>query len=592
MKKKARHNRRRLPGLTRQLVIDFMQTSLPHSSFVAFSANRSAHAKLVWNNPNGIAGANLSDHAYHVLLKSDDPGTVTNDTKDFLAERYGGAGIASNGGGARCGLTGSVQIKGVGRNALAGNRSSYWHSYGGETVAGGVRDAIWGEICHATLPFGAVRVHGLIDTGTTVPRFAVETGAPATARRGLTVRQPALRPAHFMRALGFSRVDEKHASLVGDAERTRAAIYAIVPAFQSIYGPARQSKPTASYINDCVTAMFTRFAYQLAAARAKRIVHGTISSSNLCLDGRWIDFGTCSSVSDYGKIIVAKTGSDASQTAPILLVAVELAANLRRYLPPPLASNLAVASEVYQNFRAIYDQRLDLELLKLTGMPEARLLQLPHRLRSVLSAKLHIIISAGNGEQFKLFNQCGRGSHMPGKMGRYQLNNILCALAMSTEPHDCEWKLQGQIAEIDLRTSIICAYFELRRAYLALFDSERQNAALEALRLNTTRLNSPLPGLYRHVLDQHIDAIVDSHDSVDSLISSISRHAIDMLADADADGFGPAATGSEGLCIAESAGSLKQGLTIPYQLSMNLLQARIEAHVSQFSKAPSCAIAF
>lgn len=569
-----------------------MQTSLPRSSFVAFPVKRSAHATLVWNNPNGIAGASLSEHAYHIALEGDNAGTLTSDTKIFLAERYGGPGIASNGGGARCGLAGSVQIKGVGRNALAGSRTPYWHSYGGETVAGGVRDAVWGEICHAILPFGAARVHGLIDTGTTVPRYAAKTGASAGARRGLTVRQPALRPAHFMRALGFSRADEQRANLVADAERTRAAVHAIMPAFRSIYGPARQGMSTANYINDCVTAMFTRFAYQMAAARAKRVVHATISPSNLCLDGRWIDFGTCSTVSDYGKIIVAKSGSDASQTAPVLSIAVWLVASLRRYLPPPLAASVEAAGEVYQHFRAVYDQRLDLELLKLTGISEARLLQLPLGLRSALAAKLHTIISAGNGEQFKLFHQCGRGAHMPEKMGHYQLNTILCALALSTGPQDCEQTLRGKIAETGLRTSIIDAYFELRRAYLALFDKARQNPALEALRLNTTRLNSPLPGLYRHVLDQHIDAIVDAHGSVDSLICTISSHAIDMLADNAADGVGPAVAGSAGLRISESEGSFKQGVAMPYPAAMNLLQARIVAHVNQFSKAPPCATVF
>ena len=569
-----------------------MQNSLPHSSFVAFPVKRSAHATLIWNNPNGIAGASLSEHAYHVSLEGDDPDTVTNDTKNFFAERYGGPGIAANGGGARCGLVGSVQIKGVGRNPLAGSRSPYWHSYGGETVAGGVRDAIWGEICHAALPFGAARVHGLIDTGTTVPRYAGELGASASSRRGLTVRQPALRPAHFLRALGFSRADEQRANLVADAERTRAAVHAIIPAFRSIYGPARRDMPTASYINDCVTAMFSRYAYQLAAARAKRIVHATISPSNLCLDGRWIDFGTCSTVSDYGKIIVAKTGCDASSTAPVLLVAVELAASLRRYLPPPLATSIEAASEVYQHFRAVYDQRLDLELLKLTGIPEARLLQLPHRLRSALTAALHTIISAGNDEQFKLFHQCGHGAHMPEKMGHYQLNTVLCALALSTGPQDCDQTLQDHIAEIGLRTSIIYAYFELRRAYLALFDRARQNAALEALRLNTTRLNSPLPGLYRHVLDEHIDAIVDTHGSIDSLIYTVSSHAIDMLTDAAADGLKPAVAAGAGLRFSELEGSFEQGVSMPYQAAMNLLQARIKTHVTQFSKAPPCAIVF
>jgi len=45
--------------------------------------------------------------------------------------------------------------------------------------------------------------------------------------------------------------------------------------------------------------MVKRFAQQAAAAKAKRLMHGTLTSSNLALDGRWLDYGTVAALPSY-----------------------------------------------------------------------------------------------------------------------------------------------------------------------------------------------------------------------------------------------------------------------------------------------------
>lgn len=87
------------------------------------------------------------------------------DTKLFLAERYGGFGIGYNGGGARCGSLGPFQVKGCGKNLLAGADQDVHHSYGGFKALYAAHEAIYGSILEGILPLGAVRILGIILTG-------------------------------------------------------------------------------------------------------------------------------------------------------------------------------------------------------------------------------------------------------------------------------------------------------------------------------------------------------------------------------------------------------------------------------------------
>jgi hypothetical protein len=85
----------------------------------------------------------------------------TNSSNTFYAERYGGIGIGTNGGGARCGYYKSYQIKGVGRTPLVGKDCETWHSYGGLSLFDAIYEAIYSKILNNVLPKGAVNTCGV-----------------------------------------------------------------------------------------------------------------------------------------------------------------------------------------------------------------------------------------------------------------------------------------------------------------------------------------------------------------------------------------------------------------------------------------------
>ncbi len=77
--------------------------------------------------------------------------------------------IATNDGGARCGLDGLLQIKGIEKNPVAGIGEDFFHTYGGASLNEAIVEALWDEIFHQVLPHGSIRVRALITTGTRVP---------------------------------------------------------------------------------------------------------------------------------------------------------------------------------------------------------------------------------------------------------------------------------------------------------------------------------------------------------------------------------------------------------------------------------------
>src|SRR5690348_8288649 len=149
-----------------------MLSLLPSSSFVPFTAWRLTHPNVVWANEDADQSLDVLEHAFCGLIEDEPVSAFSAESREYFAERYGGRGVGLNGGGARCGTTGLVQIKGIGKTPLVGVKSTEAeHSYGGASLQEAVREALWGEICHIALPFGAVRSFGIIETGTHVRNF-------------------------------------------------------------------------------------------------------------------------------------------------------------------------------------------------------------------------------------------------------------------------------------------------------------------------------------------------------------------------------------------------------------------------------------
>ena len=176
------------------------QLSNLQECFVNFETKKLEGCSVVYLNEtlaDGKSSKTILDAYSYVVMSDSIPSRGQSSVKTFMAERYGGDGILSNGGGGRCGFDGVWQLKGLGPNQLVGKDVDAGHGDGNLSLDTAIYESIWSEIISATLPFGAIRTVAVLDTG----RSYEERGFATP--RGLLVRQPVVRPAHFIRATYF-----------------------------------------------------------------------------------------------------------------------------------------------------------------------------------------------------------------------------------------------------------------------------------------------------------------------------------------------------------------------------------------------------
>lgn len=279
-----------------------LQALLPPLSFVPFTARRLARPLLTYLNPAASKAIPwCSTFGYVVPSELDSAADFVNVTKEFYAERYGGFGVLSHGGGARVGLDGAYQVKGIGRNPLCGLQRNpgevfFGYSHGGLTLIDAVKEAAWGEAFYYALPHRAVRVAAVIATRTDC-WWTPGRGQAVRQPRALAIREAVVRPAHFLRACFFKPTGLP--SLPHDARRVEAAVVRLAGILPLPDALTTLKLSTGERLAEGMREFVRRCAEQSAAARAKRLLHGALVSSNMSLDGRWIDFGTASALPQY-----------------------------------------------------------------------------------------------------------------------------------------------------------------------------------------------------------------------------------------------------------------------------------------------------
>lgn len=185
------------------------------------------------------------------------------------AERYGGAGTNKNGGGARSGIINNQQIKGVGKNKLAADDADIWHSYGGLTAIDAVYEAALSIICKNVLSIGSVDHHGVILTG---EKSAYYYDLSKT-HGALLIRSPSIRPAHFLRNAMFLSD-----GMESDHLKTKLCCKALL---KTVGGENGLLSLIREFVSNC--------ANQFSLAFLIRFFHGSVSPSNISIDGRWLD---------------------------------------------------------------------------------------------------------------------------------------------------------------------------------------------------------------------------------------------------------------------------------------------------------------
>ncbi|NIF20354.1 hypothetical protein [Candidatus Pantoea multigeneris] len=262
--------------------------------YVPFSVLPFAEAKSVWRNPacpppwpdDSIENDRVMDEKMAVYWGIATPDEAIFQRHAFKevegevawAEAYGGSLIGANGGGGRVGIFRGVQIKGIGKTPMVGKDTNIQHSYGALLLEQALTEALYSNLVQQILPYGCAQVHGVIATGVRI-RFndPVMRNWRENADAALLLRQPCLRPAHFLRAEFY--IPWKHQpELMDDTQRIRQL-------YQELSSLSRGHLAFEQMLFN----FLARCASQFAVARSSRLIHGTLSPSNLTMDGRWLD---------------------------------------------------------------------------------------------------------------------------------------------------------------------------------------------------------------------------------------------------------------------------------------------------------------
>jgi hypothetical protein len=201
------------------------------------------------------------------------------DSNMLLAEQYGGRGLGKNGGGVRCGNLGHYQLKGIGVNQTVGNHDDFDHSSGMYPLYEAVAEAINSVVFNSILPLGTAEYYGVIGIGKSpyIEKYGVYHDL------AIGVREKCIRPAHFMRAGNFEPLESNREQLMDDVQRVRNINQVFYNGFETENG-------FVQFIGKFLSNNANQFAY----ARIHQIAHGAVSSSNLVIDGKWLDLTNAS----------------------------------------------------------------------------------------------------------------------------------------------------------------------------------------------------------------------------------------------------------------------------------------------------------
>ncbi|WEF31563.1 hypothetical protein [Pseudoduganella chitinolytica] len=332
--------------------------------------HRQPGARVVWVNPRALQDdparppgvAATGAYGDHLLERTafvsdaqaaDGP---SGGTAIGWADRYGGSGIGQNGGSGRAAVIGAYHVKGTGPTPLIGAGTDRAHASGGAYLEECLREAVLSELVAAEFPHGAVPTLGILDTG--LIQHWPDADPPCSEPRTLLVRPAFLRPAHFERAVQFADGNP----LGGAHDEARVARF---------FAHASRCFGRAG-LDTLYRTLWSHWAAQMAYAWVHRLPHCGDSTSNICFDGRLVDFGAMAAMPGWASIgTIWGELPFGDELALLSRAAPALARHWGRHVDPSFAAPAAVDALLHaarQRYRAV----VNVEILRLCGLDRAR----------------------------------------------------------------------------------------------------------------------------------------------------------------------------------------------------------------------------
>jgi hypothetical protein len=504
-----------------------LNDQIPETCFENQRLARVVDSRVAWENPEGVE-SNCPDSYCLPISQSEKLSLDWSKTRCFKIERYGGVGIGVNGGGARCSLIDGFSIKGTGPNVLRGQGAPYLHSYGGASLKEAIRETIWGEILNVTLPFGAVRVERISLTGSEVPLDYPDEFGNSMIARALIYRKQFIRPAHFLRALSYRPIENVDANRKKDRQRTIDCL----KGFETIVCKSISLRGKFDFVQ-LLAVLFQRYASQIAASRASRLLHGSISPSNLTIDGRVLDFGMSSSVADFGNYILARgCPSSSNQAADLIISLKELCWEVGAMQGASPSDLFSIEKDLAKHFYNAHDFEYKKRLLSLTGLNQEAYGEGEHPEHEELAELLLELSVGGNNVPFKILSPCEnyRPVFLP-QTGKYNLALILVVLiCCSSESDACE-NLEAFIESRALREKLVRCYFLFYWKTTQSLQSDATTRRKRRLIWNCLRLVTTHPSLFAPNLNTFIHKELNESTEIDQLIDRFLAPLLDHFYD-------------------------------------------------------------
>jgi len=453
------------------------------------------------------------------------------------ADRYGGSGIGSHGGSARCGHWLDTQVKGIGLTPLFGRSAdepmSLWHSDGELELVDAMREAIWSRIASAVLPAGAVNALAVIDLG----KPCLGAHKSSGGKRALLVRELAVRPAHFLRNQRFDYAPGQRQVKATDLERVRAAAQALIEHLMS--SSPHDERHVAARCMNFGLLLCARYASQAASAFSKRMFHRGLSPSNLALDGRFIDFGTTTSVPAFRRVAGAPSpgGLDQwNQQAEFPSIVSSLVQQVLAYSRPGIRID---RQKFFDQASWVTAQQMELELgiafAGLAGVPRAAASALPMPIRRDFLRCARSIFQAG--ARARLTIREGRDPEQKDlepmtSHGRFDFSTVL---RRASEEGVKTWSSRPPdvLADSSYAADFARSYQGLLDAYLDRFSMAERPARLRRLREESIRQNAGLQELERANLDARLRLEIRETRSLQLFADTLIARSVYIMRDAE-----------------------------------------------------------
>jgi hypothetical protein len=269
------------------------------------------------------------------------------------ADRYGGLGIGNNGGSGRAAFYGDKHLKGIGQTSLLSSKRDESHSTGNAYLEESLREAIFAEVFCYEFPLHAIPVEAIVSLNRV--QHWEEGVFPEGELQVVQVRPSFVRPAHLERALLFY-----HKNLVFSTYDDVTRVKANIDQLKFNGGLVSPYSAIQEFAQAAVR--------QLAFAHANSLWHNSLTTSNITLEGAYLDFGAASAFPGWGIHQSTMTTHDPRAEVVVLIQMIRsLSDSVQRYGPIKGAKTRSI-----QNLSAslikLYNSYLITELLYVFGL--------------------------------------------------------------------------------------------------------------------------------------------------------------------------------------------------------------------------------